>query len=42
MKIAHITAVIGGIDEIKEVPKQTLYADRYCFGVPGNEYAAIV
>ena len=34
MKIAHITAVIGGIDEQKEVPKQTLCADRYFYDKP--------
>jgi len=31
MKIAHITAVFGGIDTQKEVPPQTLPADRYYY-----------
>jgi hypothetical protein len=34
MKIALVTAVIGGIDEIKEVPEQTLKYDRLVFTEP--------
>lgn len=40
MKIALVTAVIGGIDEIKEIPEQTLKFDRFLFTEPfkGTEH----
>lgn len=31
MKVAVVTAVIGGIDEVKEIPEQTVPFDRYFF-----------